>query len=27
MFGFLGLMIIFIIAQSIYLGRHIKEAE
>ncbi|MDP4835576.1 MAG: septation protein A, partial [Burkholderiales bacterium] len=27
LFGFLGLMIIFIIAQSIYLGRYLKEAE
>jgi intracellular septation protein len=27
MFGFLGLMIAFIIAQSLYLGRYLKEAE
>lgn len=27
MFGFLGLMIVFIIAQSLYLGRYMKEAE
>jgi intracellular septation protein len=27
LFGFLGLMIVFIIAQSIYLGRYLKEAE
>lgn len=27
MFGFLGLMIVFIIAQSVYLGRYMKEAE
>jgi intracellular septation protein len=27
MFGFLGLMIAFIVAQSLYLGRYMKEAE
>lgn len=27
LFGFLGLMIAFVIAQSIYLSRHLKEAE
>ncbi len=27
LFGFLGLMIAFVIAQSIYLSRHMKEAE
>ena len=27
MFGFLGLMIVFVIAQSVYLGRYMKEAE
>jgi len=27
MFGFLGLMIVFIIAQSLYLSRYMKEAE
>jgi intracellular septation protein len=27
LFGFLGLMIVFVIAQSIYLSRHLKEAE
>jgi intracellular septation protein len=27
MFGSLGLMLVFIIAQTIYLSRHIKEEE
>lgn len=27
LFGFLGLMIAFVIAQSVYLSRHMKEAE
>ena len=27
LFGFLGLMVAFVIAQSIYLSRYMKEAE
>lgn len=27
LFGFLGLMVVFVIAQSLYLARHMKEAE
>ena len=27
LFGFLGLMIVFVVLQSIYLSRHLKEAE
>ena len=27
LFGFLGLMIAFVIAQSVYLSRHMKEVE